>query len=81
MIKYHSLGFNNSPYPVLQKRTFSNGTGLPGKVQVYFEANHSMYQEKGTEYFKRGHHAPFTSPKNCLLQLFKLEISKPLASG
>jgi len=81
MIKYHSLGFNNSPYPVLYNRTFSNGIVLPVKVQVYFETNHSMYQEKGTEFFKHIHHALFTSPKNCLLQLFKLEISKPLASG
>lgn len=81
MINYHSLGFNHLPYLVLYNRTSSNGIVLPVKVQVYFETHHSMDQEKGNEYFKYRQHALFTSPKNCLLQLFTLGTSKPLASG
>lgn len=71
MIKDHSLGFNNLPYPgfkdlpypVLCNRTFSNSTAVPVKLQGYFETNHSVYKENRTEHFKCRHDALFKSPK------------------
>lgn len=52
MIKCHSLGFRNSLHPVLRNRTFSESIVVPVKLQDYFETNHSVYKEKGPEYFK-----------------------------
>lgn len=81
MIKSHSLGFNNSPYPVFCHRTFANGIGLPVKLQGSSEANHSVYRKKKELNILNTDKTRFYKPPNGLLQLLKLEMPKPPASG